>query len=760
VYVAGVTLTGGALVAWLFPERFPQPILFATLVAMSCLTSVWKVTLPLSLGSGSTLSVSYAADLMALLMLGPSQAMLVAAAGVWTQCTFRVKRSYPPYRTVFSIAAEVITIQATGVLYAWLGGSADAPHPVLPGPLVGAICTYFAINTGLVAMAIALSTRQRAWKVWQDNFLWSGPSFMVAGGAGGMAAAVIMRGDHWLALLMMAPVYLTYRTYQVFLGRIEDERRHAEETEKLHGEAIEALLQARRAEQALADEKERLAVALRSVGDGVITTDLDGTITLLNNVAETLTGWTQDEALGRSLDTVFQSVDPETRARCDNSVGTLSWHGGHPSLGRSTVLVARDLSERPIEEIGAPLRNSAGRTIGMVLAFRDITDALRVQEERARASKVESLGLLAGGIAHDFNNILMAIMGNLSMAQVAVPTGGPAARALAEAQQACARATQLTWRLLTFSRGGVPSKKETNIGRVLKESAGPAVRGSNVSCVFDIAPDLWPVAADERQIGQVIAELVTNAQQAMPHGGFIRIHAENVVEPDRRWENALRVEAGRYVRVSVTDNGIGIPEENLGRVFDPYFTTKQKGSGLGLATSHSILKQHGGLLSAQSTLGRGTTIHMSLPASVDRDLPLVEPSAMGAGTGRVLLMDDEPLNRRVAANMLEFLGHDVEIVDNANEAVERYAAAFRTGRPFDAVMLDLVMNRGIGGRETLERLTQVDPAVKAVVVSAQAPAQAGLRDDGCKAFIAKPFTLQELNTALHTVMAPGSLRVH
>jgi signal transduction histidine kinase/ActR/RegA family two-component response regulator len=263
VYVTLVVVAGAAgLVAWL-PRTYPEPILFASLLIFACVTSAWKVTLPLSLTSGSTLSVSYAADLMALLLLGPQHAVIVAVAGAWMQCTFRVKRPYPVYRTGFSMAAEAITMVATGLAYVSLGGSPGLLDVSdIAKPLVGAIATYFFVNTGLIAGAIALSSGRTWWRVWHDEFVWSAPSFMVAGSAGALAAVVVDRGEHWKAVLLMAPVYLTYRTYQVFVGRLDDQKRHVAETQRLHQETLEALRQALNAERALAGEKERLAVAL------------------------------------------------------------------------------------------------------------------------------------------------------------------------------------------------------------------------------------------------------------------------------------------------------------------------------------------------------------------------------------------------------------------------------------------------------------------------------------------------------------------
>jgi signal transduction histidine kinase/ActR/RegA family two-component response regulator len=263
VYVAAITVLGAAVFAVSLPHTYPDPLLLASLLLLACVTSAWKVTLPLSLSSGSTLSVSYAADLMTLLLLGAGPAVIVAVAGAWMQCTFRVKQSYPLYRTAFSMSAEAITMVATGLTFVSLGGLPGAIDiSSIAKPLVAAIATYFFVNTGLVGGAIALSSGRSWWHVWHDEFLWSLPSFMVAGSAGAFAAVVIQRGRHWEALLLLAPVYLTYRTYEIFVGRLEDQRRHVQETQQLHTETLEALRQALNAEQALAQEKERLATTL------------------------------------------------------------------------------------------------------------------------------------------------------------------------------------------------------------------------------------------------------------------------------------------------------------------------------------------------------------------------------------------------------------------------------------------------------------------------------------------------------------------
>lgn len=767
LYVVTVIAGGAAVLVAMLPSAFPHPTLFAVMMVIACFTSLWKINLPIPLASGSTLSVSHAAYLMALLLLGPRQTIVIAVAGSLTQCTFKIKQHYPAYRTAFSVSAEAITMAVTSLAYTWLDGPlAPTDFSRLPQPLVGAIATYFIVNTGLVAGAIALSTGRSLWNVWRDDFLWSGASFAVASGVGAVAAVVVARGDHWLAVLLLAPVYLTYRSYELFVGRLEDQRRHLAETQRLHQEAVDALLQAREAERELAEERERLVVTLRSIGDGVITTDLDGTILSINNVAEKLTGWTNAEAVGKSLNVVFQTFDPETREPCDKSVALLV--RDDTTLGvsrRSTILAERDLTEHPIEESTAPIRNADGRTIGMVLAFRDISDSLRIQEERAKASKLASLGLLAGGIAHDFNNILMSVMGNVSMARTAMPRIGMSGNWLAEAEQACVRARQLTWQLLTFSKGGVPTKKPIDLAAMLQDSTRDVVRATRVTCRVDVAADLLPVLADEQQLVQVFNNVLTNAHEAMPHGGWIDVRAENVVEPRERWEYALRVARGGYVRVSFTDHGIGIPPEHIGRIFDPYFTTKQTGSGLGLATSYSIVKNHGGYVSVRSAPGEGTTVSVHLPASpqMDRSNAVGRAPQRFDGRGRILVLEDEPSVQTLAVNMLALLGHETEVVEDGTLAVEHYRRALQNGRPFDAVMLDLVVPGGMGGAETIGRLTEIDPAVNAILVSgfAQHPTLTGFKDYGFKAVISKPFTLQELRSIIDSVMVtPATWTIH
>jgi len=263
IYVTLIVALGTVWIGVAFPTRIADPVMFVSLAVFACVTSVWKVNLPIAVANGSTLSVSYAANLTALLLLGPQHAALIAVAGAITQCRYKAKADYPVYRTVFSAAAAGLTMSATGAVYAFLGGTTPPVAALAAAkPLVGAIGTYFLVNTSLVAGAIALSSNRTIAETWGRDFLWSAASFMVAGTAGALTAMVVQRGEHWIAVVLVAPIYLTYRSYELFVGRLEDQKRHTDEMRRLHSETMAALEQARSAERALADEKERLAVAL------------------------------------------------------------------------------------------------------------------------------------------------------------------------------------------------------------------------------------------------------------------------------------------------------------------------------------------------------------------------------------------------------------------------------------------------------------------------------------------------------------------
>lgn len=382
----------------------------------------------------------------------------------------------------------------------------------------------------------------------------------------------------------------------------------------------------------------------------------------------------------------------------------------------------------------------------------DITHRKELEDELLKMHKLESLGLLAGGIAHDFNNILAAVLGNINLALLDTKPGGELHNKLREAEKASIRAKDLTRQLLTFSKGGAPIKKTISIRDLVRDSTGFALRGSNVRCRFLLPEELWPVDVDEGQMSQVINNLVINADQAMPDGGDIEISAENLLA------NAVgrpSIPAGNLVKITVQDHGVGISEENLGRIFDPYFTTKEQGSGLGLAISYSIVKRHDGAIEAESRAGVGTAFHIYLPASEKRTARKRSVSeGIIPGQGRILFMDDEESVRSVADAMLKVAGYTTAFARNGREAIARYEEANKSGQPFDAVILDLTIPGGMGGEETVSILRQIDPRVKAIVMSgySESPVMANYRKYGFVDMMTKPFEISELSRKLHSAL--------
>ncbi len=753
-YVAGVIVGGAVALALSLRLPLHDPGMFVLFLLLSTVAAGFKVTLPLAKG-GSTLSASYPLDFAALLLFTPGETMLIAMASAWSQCTFMVKERNPLDRTLFSMASLALTVYSASVTYAALGGVPGRIDLLaLPIPLVAAALVYFVVNSALIATAIALSTRQKPGEVWHDNFLWSSPAYFFGALTAAALAIIIDRVGLWLVPLAGLPIYLSYRAYKVYLGRIETEQRHVAQISELHQRSVEALALVRQSEQALAAEKDRLAVTLRSIGDGVITTDIDGRVVNVNKSAEVLTGWTQADAAGRPLSEVFALVDRKDGAPYLDWLGRVLSTDSTIERDAQGALLRRGGDRALLETSVAPIHDRDGRVIGAVLVFRDVTRAVRLEEEQARASKLESLGILAGGIAHDFNNLLTAIMGNISLVREREALDSTSERRLTDAERACERAKSLTAQLLTFSKGGAPVKRPTAIAALVEDAAALATTGSNVRCDVSCPPDLWPVEADAGQVAQAIHNVVINAMQAMPDGGVVRIRAQNMTGTA---PVGLRSEGG-WVRISVEDEGSGIPRDVLPKIFDPYFTTREKASGLGLATTYSIVKNHSGCVTVDSEVGVGTTVFIDLPRTVGAVQPVLVSSerTRPARRGRVLVMDDEEMIRELASEMLTHLGYECEAATDGNEAIARYKDAMGEGTPFDVVVMDLTIPGGMGGKEAIGALLAVDPHAKAIVSSGYAdPVMADSSSYGFRGVVAKPYTVKELGRALDALVTDG-----
>jgi CheY-like chemotaxis protein len=362
------------------------------------------------------------------------------------------------------------------------------------------------------------------------------------------------------------------------------------------------------------------------------------------------------------------------------------------------------------------------------------------------------LSILAGGIAHDFNNSLTVILGNIGLAMLDGKKEPKVQDRLAKAEQACLRAQALSQQLLIFARGGAPIKKIVSIANLLKESAILTLSGSKSRYEVSIPDDLWLVEADTAQISQVISNLLINADQAMPEGGIIKITTENI---SVKAKSNLPISKGKYVKFAIADQGIGISPKYLDKVFDPYFSTKQKGSGLGLATAYSIIKNHSGHIQVESQLGVGTTFYIYLPAA-DKRVPADESETVKPtmGQGKVLVMDDEEMVREVLGGMLSRLGYEVDFASDGSQTIEKFVKAKETIQPFAAVILDLTIPGGMGGKEAIKELLKIDPQVKAIVSSGYSddPIMADFQKYGFAGVIAKPYKVAELGKVLNKVL--------
>jgi signal transduction histidine kinase/CheY-like chemotaxis protein len=760
LYVGGVIVAGGVLLVQFAPREYPNPLLAASLLAAMLMLSAFKLQLPLAVGK-STMSMAYAVDFIALLTAGADFAMLIAAAGVVLQCTIRVRRWQPLHRIAFSVASVVIAVQAAGWAWKALGGYAGTGPSIstLVVPLSAAATMYFAANTALVAGAIALSSAVSAAKEWYREFFWSAPAYFLSAAVAAMVA-LVMAYEAWAFLpLVSSPLYMSYRAYRMSVQRLEEERRHAQELTGMIATTQQALSRATQSEAALAAEKERLAlesarlnVTLRTISDGVISVDRTGMVLLMNEGAQRLAAISPGDRTDGHLSSVLLRLG-FGEEECHPALRRVLIDGAHArlrkDLGEGTTL-------RMVEVTGTPTRDLDGVVTGAVFVLRDISDLARIEHERAKAVRLESLGVLAGGLAHDFNNLLMGVVGNLSLAQSMVGADETRLHArLNSAAAACARARGVTNQLLTFAKGGAPVKTTTSMRELVTECTRFALSGSPVAPRFSISPDLCEADVDSVQIGQVVQNLVLNGMQSMPRGGIMEVSLANVEFAAGHIPAQTSIAPGKYVCLTVQDHGTGIPTADLGLIFDPYFTTKEKGSGLGLAITYSIIRAHNGGITVESEIGVGSKFTVYLPASatrVARPGPVVDDFPM-LRQGRVLIMDDEEMVGEVAQEMLQSIGYTAKLTSSGVEAIEEFRAAESSDEPFDAVILDLTVPGGMGGAEAITHIKQIRPDVTALVMSGYADdaVLARYRDYGFDAVLPKPFTIRDLRRTLHEV---------
>ena len=591
-YICAVIALGALTFGGLVSRTVFTPVIpLVVLVLLSSLTSAFKIQFPIA--SGSNMSVSYVVDIASLILRGPHATMIVGAASAWSQTTLNSRTPNPAHRTLFNVAILVLTVQAAGQVYVRLGGSADAGTSALIVPLAAMALTYFFVNTVPIAVAIALTTKQNAWRVWKSDFASSAPSYLIGAAA---AAAVIEVGEsagYSLTLLLTAaPLYLTYKMYRA--GREIDARQGA---------------------------------ILEAAHDAIITMDSHLNIREFNHAAEQMFGYARLDVLGRSVELL---LPPDDRPQQITALNEYMITGGGPLAGRQVEMIGLhgDGTEFPLELTVA--RVGTDNRAVLTGFLRDITARRALEEQLRQSQKLEAIGRLAGGVAHDFNNILMSIMGAADLLLMQVRPDDPARGEAVEIKQSVVRGAGLTRQLLAFSRRQAVRSRVFALGAVVSgmDTMLRRLIGPEIDFEIRCAPQPLMVLADSGQIEQVVLNLVVNARDAMPQGGQIIVRVEEIDVDDIEAATVAEGKSGRYARLSVSDTGTGIDEQTRAKLFEPFFTTKEqgKGTGLGLSIVYGIVKQSGGHITVESEAGKGATFLIFLPI-----VAAPEPAAATAG---------------------------------------------------------------------------------------------------------------------------------
>ena len=515
---------------------------------------------------------------------------------------------------------------------------------------------------------------------------------------------------------------------------------------------IRDITERKKAEAELFHEKEQLSVTVASLSEGVVSTDKSGRVILMNRAAEEVSGREASWAVGKALPEVLTVSQPNGSQPLLDGLPRLLQDGERIDIDDGALTMSSG-HDRLIAGNAMPLRSADGSIIGSVIVFRDVTAEAQMRQEMQKIERIESIALLAGGIAHDFNNIVTGILGNISLARVKLGSRHWLNDLLEKSEKACCRIKGLTQQLLTFAKGAPPIKKVCSVSDILTDATTFTFQGSKVLCTLELPDDLWAVNADEGQISQVVSNLAINALQAMPQGGKVWVRAENCVLSGA---SGIPLPAGNYVKMTVKDEGPGIPEKTLERIFDPYFTTKDTGTGLGLATSYSIVQKHDGHIMVESEVGKGTTFDIYLPGmSSQVSVKTEETEESLEGTGRVLLMDDEELVRDFVSVMLGTFGYSIECTKDGEEAFEVYRKNLEAGTPFDVIVMDLTVPGGMGGEELVRMIRDTDTKVKTIVSSGSGmnPVIASPGEYGFDAVVLKPYTVNEFCSTLRRVLA-------
>jgi PAS domain S-box-containing protein len=523
---------------------------------------------------------------------------------------------------------------------------------------------------------------------------------------------------------------------------------------------IEVAFYKNKMEKRLRESERWLFTTLRSINEAVIATDTKGCVTLMNHVAQSLTGWKEEDATGRPLRDIFNIINEKTQKPVGDPVRRVLREGVVVGLANDTVLIAKDGTQRPIDDSGAPIRDDKGNIMGVVLVFRDVSERRKAEKEKMKledqlqqAQKMETIGTLAGGIAHDFNNLLMGIQGNVSLMLMDMDSTHPYHDRLKNIENQVQSGARLISHLIGYARKGRYEVKPITLNQLVKETSDTFGRTrKKITIHRELAEDLFAIEADQTQIEQVLLNLFVNAADAMSGGGNLILKTMNTTHKEIKGK-LYDPKPGNYVLLMVADTGIGIDKETMERIFDPFFTTKEMGrsTGLGLASAYGIIKSHGGYIDVDSKKGRGSIFSIYLPASekgVQKPIKTAEPFIKRSGT--VLLVDDEEVILEVGQKLLEAMGYRALIARNGKEAVEVYK---KNRDEIDIVLLDMLMPN-MGGGEAYDRMKEINPDIKVLLSSGFSidGEATEILKRGCDSFIQKPFNIDELSGKIREIL--------
>ena len=512
--------------------------------------------------------------------------------------------------------------------------------------------------------------------------------------------------------------------------------------------SIHDITDSKRAEDALRESEERFRAIFETAQDSIFIKDCDLKYTHVNPAMEKNFGFSSPKLIGLTDENLFNEETGAHIREIDSRVLK-----GEIIEEELTIPVNKVLQR--FDVIKVPMKDSSGEISGLCGIARNISERKKAEEELHKMQKLKSIGTLAGGLAHDFNNILTGLFFNISLAKSELSQDHPGFSDLESAEKSMKRASRLTSQLLTFAKGGEPIMEDVSLGKLVEGVVRFDLSGSNVMPVLKQDENLWIAKVDNGQIQQVISNLTTNANQAMPDGGHLYITLENA----NILENAISgLYQKKYIKLTVQDEGTGIEQKHLDRIFDPYFSTKHTGSGLGLATVYSIITKHGGHISVDSELNKGTTFTLYLPVSETKHLPDTKQLSLGLSTikrtARILVMDDDKMIREAATKMLKLMGHSVETAPEGKQAIEMYKQSLDIGEPFDVVIMDLTIPGGVGGKEAIKGILDIDPEARVIVSSGYAndPVMANYTEYGFKDIVAKPYSMSHLWDVLNRVL--------